>query len=102
MDAETHANVTTYIEYVHNVCANDNEEALFITLEGKAFDQSNIGKKIASSATFDMDIVEKRAIHEHMAHKEETVDHFYNIGHITKKSSKARRSPASEEDPWFG
>ena len=78
---------------------------------GKAFDQSNIGKritafwfkakqiklsstdvrKIASSATFDMDIVEKRAIHEHMAHKEVTADHYYNIGHITKKSSKGHQ-----------
>lgn len=111
MDAETHANVTTYIEHVRNVCANDNEEALFITVEGKAFDQSNIGKritafwfkakqiklsstdvrKIASSATFDMDIVQKRAIHEHMAHKEVTADHYYNIGHITKKSSKGHQ-----------
>lgn len=80
-------------------------------MEGKAFDQSNIGKritafwfkakqiklsstdvrKIASSATFDMDIVEKRAIHEHMAHKEATSDHYYNIGHITKTSSKVHQ-----------
>ena len=76
--------------------------------EGKPFDQSNIRKritafwfkakqiklsstdvrKIASSATYDMDVVEKRAIHEHMAHKEETADHYYNIGHITKKSAR--------------
>ncbi|KAL9963674.1 hypothetical protein ACROYT_G027201 [Oculina patagonica] len=56
MDAETHANVTTYIEYVRNIGRR-------IT----AF------WKIASSATFDMDIVEKRAIHEHMAHKEATL-----------------------------
>ena len=79
--------------------------------EGKPFDQSNIGKritafwfkakqiklsstdvrKIASSATYDMDVVEKRAIHEHMAHKEETADHYYNIGHITKKSARGHQ-----------
>ena len=79
--------------------------------EGKPFDQKNIGKritafwfkvkqiklsstdfrKIASSATYDMDVVEKRAIHEHMAHKEETADHYYNIGHITKKSARGHQ-----------
>lgn len=76
MDAETHANVCTYIDYVQGVCAEDNEEALFVTFEGKAFDKSNIGKqitafwfkvkqiklsstdvrKIASSATFEMNV----------------------------------------------
>ena len=111
MDAETHANVCTYIDYVRGVCAEDNEEALFVTLEGKAFDHSNIGKritafwfkakqiklsstdvrKIASSATFEMNVVEKRAINEHMAHKEGTADHYYNIGHITKKSSRGHQ-----------
>lgn len=78
---------------------------------GKPFHQSNIGKritafwfkakqiklsstdvrKIASSATFEMSVVEKRAIHEHMAHREETADHYYNIGHITKKSSRGHQ-----------
>ena len=48
MDAETHANVCTYIDYVRGVCAEDNEEALFVTLEGKAFDHSNIGKRITA------------------------------------------------------
>ena len=48
-------------------------------------------RKIASSATYDMDVVEKRAIHEHMAHKEETADHYYNIGHITKKSARGHQ-----------
>ena len=111
MDAETHANVCTYVEHVRGVCADDKVEALFVTVEGKAFDQSNIGKrvtafwfkakqiklsstdvrKIASLATFDMNVVEKKAIHEHMAHKEETADHYYNIGHITKKSSRGHQ-----------
>ena len=79
--------------------------------EGKPFDQSNIGKritafwfkakqiklsstdvrKIASSTTYDMDVVEKRVIHEHMAHKEETADHYYNIGYITKKSARGHQ-----------
>ena len=50
MDAETHANVCTYIDYmyVQGVCAEDNEEALFVTFEGKAFDKSNIGKQITA------------------------------------------------------
>lgn len=48
MDAETHAHVCTYIDYVQGVCAEDNEEALFVTFEGKAFDQSNIGKQITA------------------------------------------------------
>ena len=112
MDAETYANVSTYIDHVRGVCANDNEEALFVTAtDGKAFDQSNIGKritafwfkakqiklsstdvrKIAASTTFDMNIVEKRAIHEHMGHREETADHYYNVGHITKKSSRGHQ-----------
>jgi len=111
MDAETHANMCTYVEHVRGVCADDSEDALFLTVEGKPFDQSNIGKrvtafwfkakqiklsstdvrKIASSATYDMDVVEKRAIHEHMAHKEETADHYYNIGHITKKSARGHQ-----------
>ena len=58
---------------------------MFLTVEGKPCDQSNIGKKviafwfkakqiklsstdvreIASSATYDMDVVEKKAIDEH-------------------------------------
>lgn len=38
-----------------------------------------------------MSVVEKRAIHEHMAHREETADHYYNIGHITKKSSRGHQ-----------
>lgn len=111
MDAETHANMCTYVEHVRGVCADDSEDALFLTVEGKPFDQSNIGKrvtafwfkakqiklsstdvrKIASSATYGMDVVEKRAIHEHMAHKEETADHYYNIGHITKKSARGHQ-----------
>ena len=111
MDAETHANMCTYVEHVRGVCADDSEDALFLTVEGKPFDQSNIGKrvtafwfkakqiklsstdvrKIASSATYDMDVVEKRAIHEHMAHKEQTADHYYNIGHITKKSARGHQ-----------
>jgi len=32
-----------------------------------------------------MNVVEKWAIHELMAHKEETTDCYYNIGHIKKK-----------------
>ena len=80
-------------------------------MEGKPFDQSNIGKrvtafwfkakqiklsstdvrKIASSATYGLHVVEKRAIHEHMAHKEATADHYYNIGHITKKSVRGHQ-----------
>jgi len=32
-----------------------------------------------------MNVVEKWAIHEHMAHKEETTDRYYNVGHIKKK-----------------
>ena len=48
MDAETHAHVCTYIDYVHGICAEDNEEALFVTFEGKAFNQSNIGKQITA------------------------------------------------------
>jgi hypothetical protein len=99
MDAETHANMCAYVEHVRGVCADDSEDALFLTVEGKPFDQSNIGKrvtafwfrKIASSATYDMDVVEKRAIHEHIAHKEETADHYYNIGHITKKSARGHQ-----------
>ena len=111
MDAETHANMCTYVEHVRGVCADDSKDALFLTVEGKPFDQSNIGKrvtafwfkakqiklsstdvrKIASSATYDMDVVEKRAIHEHMAHKEQTADHYYNIGHITKKSARGHQ-----------
>lgn len=111
MYAETRANMCTYVEHVLDVCADDSEDALFLTVEGQPFDQSNIGKrvtyfwfkakqiklsstdvrKIASSATHDMDIVEKRAIHEHMAHKEETADHYYNIGHITKKSARGHQ-----------
>ena len=35
MDAETHANVCTYIDYVQGVCAEDNEEDLFVTLAEK-------------------------------------------------------------------
>ena len=27
----------------------------------------------------------------HMAHKEETADHYYNIGHITKKSARGHQ-----------
>ena len=38
-----------------------------------------------------MNIVEKRAIHEHMAHREETADHYYNVGQITKKSSRGHQ-----------
>ena len=111
MDAETHANMCTYVEHVRGVCADYSEDALFLTMEGKPFDQSNIGKmitafwfkakqiklsstdarKIASSATYGMDVVEKRAIYEHMAHKEETADHYYNIGHITKKSARGHQ-----------
>lgn len=48
MDAETHAHVCTYIDYVQGVYAEDNEEALFVTFERKAFDQSNIGKQITA------------------------------------------------------
>ena len=119
MDAETRANVCTYVEDVRGVCADDSVEALFVTVEGKAFDESNIGKRvtafwfkakqiklsstdvrnIASSATFDMNVVEKRAVREHIAHKEETADHYYNIGHITKKV--LQRSPATDEDSGF-
>ena len=111
MDAETHANMCTYVEHVRDVCADDSQDALLVTVEGKPFDQSNIGKrvtafwfkakqikllstdvrKIASSATYDMDVIEKRAIHKHMAHKEETADHYYNIGHITKKSAQGHQ-----------
>ena len=111
MDAETRTNVCTYVEHVCRVCADDKVEALFVTVEGKAFHQSNIGKrvtafwfkakqiklsstdvrKIAYSATFHMNIVEKKAIHEHMAHKEETADDYYNIGHIRKKSSRGHQ-----------
>lgn len=111
MDAETRANVCTYVEDVRGVCADDSVEALFVTVEGKAFDESNIGKRvtafwfkakqiklsssdvrnITSSATFDMNVVEKRAVREHIAHKEETADHYYNIGHITKKSSRGHQ-----------
>ena len=32
IDAETHASVCTYIDYVRGICAKDNEEALFVTL----------------------------------------------------------------------
>jgi len=32
-----------------------------------------------------MNVVEKWAIDEPMAHKEETIDRYYNIGHIKKK-----------------
>ena len=111
MDAETRANVCTYVEDVRGVCADDSVEALFVTVEGKAFDESNIGKRvtafwfkakqiklsstdvrnIASSATFDMNVVEKRTVHEDIAHKEEIADHYYNIGHITKKSSRGHQ-----------
>ena len=38
-----------------------------------------------------MNVVEKRAVREHIAHKEETADHYYNIGHITKKSSRGHQ-----------
>ena len=48
-------------------------------------------RKMASSATFDMNVVEKKAVHEHMAYKEETADHYYNIVHITKKSSRCHQ-----------
>ena len=38
-----------------------------------------------------MNVVEKKAVHEHMAYKEETADHYYNIVHITKKSSRGHQ-----------
>ena len=38
-----------------------------------------------------MSVIEKRAINKHMAHKEGVVDHYYNIGHITKKSSRGHQ-----------
>lgn len=89
MDAETHANVCTYIDYVQGVCAEDNEEALFVTFEGKAFDKSNIGKqitafwfkvkqiklsstdvrKIASSATFEMNVRTRADVRQYV-HKD--------------------------------
>ena len=46
MNAETRANVCTYVEDVRGVCANDSVEALFVTVKGKAFDESNIGKRV--------------------------------------------------------
>jgi len=104
-------NMCLYVEHVRGMCADDSEDTLFLIVEGTPFDQSNIGKrvtafwfnakqikllstnirKIASSATYDMDIVEKRAIHEHMAPKEEMADHYYNIDHITKKSAQGHQ-----------
>ena len=44
MDAETHANVSTYIEHVHGICANDKEEDLFVTLDGKALITATSGR----------------------------------------------------------
>jgi len=89
MDAETYANICIYVQHVQGVCTDDSEDTLFLTVEGKPFDQSNIGKRvsafwfkvkkiklsstdvrmIASSATYDMDVVQKRSIHKHIKRK---------------------------------
>ena len=65
---------------MRGVCADDSQDALFVTVEGKPFDESNIGKrvtafwfkaqqiklsstdvrKIASSATYGMGTSSKR------------------------------------------
>ena len=37
MDAETHANMCTYVEHVRGMCADDSEDALFLTSGRETF-----------------------------------------------------------------
>ncbi|KAL9982841.1 hypothetical protein ACROYT_G004950 [Oculina patagonica] len=119
IDAETHANVTTCIDYVRNVCVNDNEEALFITLEGNAKQNRQVNNRLLrrkhkrkhkrdtqrSMILFcprDGRVqcacvtkpTEKRAVRRlrrRKPGKEGLWITIYNIGHITKKSSKCHQ-----------
>ena len=92
MDRTLYKKLKAFIEHVRPKFANQGEEALFTTQEGKAFEPGTIGKrvtafwekalgkrvtstdirKMAASTLHDAAPVEKRKVHSHMCHREDT------------------------------
>ena len=88
--------VKVYVDKVMPLVAANEEEALFVTQDGRAFEHGPIGKRIVSwwhkatgknisstelrkltaSTLHDADPVENRKIQDHMCHKEATAEKY--------------------------
>lgn len=101
--------VQKYVKFVRPSIANEDEQALFVTQDGKAFDHGTIGKrviawwnkatgknitstdlrKLAGSTLHDADPVEKRIVHSHMCHLATTAEKYYMTRDKTKIAGKS-------------
>ena len=112
MKSSLYKKVKINVEFVRPKFAQEGEEALFVTQDGKGFDNGTIGKRITAwwkkatgksitstdlrkltgSTLHDADPVEKRIIHGHMCHKEQTAEKFYMTRNKVQVAGKSHRS----------
>lgn len=110
----TYSNVKAYVQYVRCHFANEDEEALFVTPEGNAFQPGTIGRrikawwkqatghdvtstqlrKVGSTETMKEDLQTQIAVQALMTHRLTTAEEHYQILNRTKQAVKGHAAIA--------
>lgn len=114
MSDNTYSNVKAYVQYVRCHFADEEEEALFVTREGKAFPSGSLGKrisswwkratgrdvtstqlrKVGSTRSMQEDLQTQIAVQTLMTHRRTTAEEHYQILNKTKQAVKGHAAIA--------